>query len=116
MNEPENNEVPRESADETSPLTTALNDILQRLAALEKKVDTLLAPPSRESSQGRPFVRDSRPRPFNRDSRPSFNRENRRDVPRIERPPRPPAPEIGVFIRTNLRGEHFGNKPNPGPA
>lgn len=115
MNEPEIHKTLQEPADPASPLTAALNEVLQRLAALEKKVDALLAPPSREPSPRGPF-RDSRPRPFNRDSRPPFNRENRRDVPRIERPPRPPAPEIGVFIRTNLRGEHYGNKPNPGPV
>ncbi|HTL47758.1 MAG TPA: hypothetical protein VL688_06810 [Verrucomicrobiae bacterium] len=99
---------------ESSPkesLTAALSDILQKLAALEKKIDLLAAASRQAPSRA--------PRPFSRDSKPHFHRKDRgRDFRRPDskpRAPRPPkAPEVGVFIRTNLRGEHYANKPKPG--
>ena len=87
-------------------LAETLKAVLQQMSYLERKIDKLMAQrPAREPSRGRPFSRDSRPP---RKGGPSRDR----NFPPRERAPRPPKPpEVGVYIRTNLRGEHYANKP-----
>lgn len=94
--------------------TALVKDILQRVAAIESKIDKLTGKRSRAPSSENVYRKEGHAAP--RQAEQSSQEQHQR-TPGGEKPPRrfkkkeeERPPEAGVYIRKNLRGEHFANK------